>query len=752
MQIYKKYILILFILTCIFFGDFFVKGYLLEGTGDRIHSMVPLEIYASRCLKAGQLPEWNPHLYCGVTYIGTGYHNFFYPVKLLIYLLPEKLFPHLTTISAMVHLFFACFFFMLFARSLIDDDFWAFLGAIAYGFSFTLTYNLNYGSDCHIGLVFLPLILYLINTYKNRSVRRNFIFLTVAFVLTVLSGNIQLVFYIIGLSFLYGLYKSYDGVSKKFEPRFILILIAANITAAGITAVRILPFLASSGEFSGAFNATFDDLAKFDVTRPIALVRLFAPFFISGDDGFFMGGLGPPVSFNIYLGLIAAFLSVYALFFIWNRETVFWKTVFIVIVLIILGTPLAKLQYLLMGKTYLSYSRYAWLLPVPLSVLFVYAGSSISGGRKNLIRCIWFSAAVFIIMAAVLFHIKYSTTVFVMKLDQAGSPVYMAHKDTVHSLLRNMRFSYMYFIWGSVYFFAMLYSLLRYGINAKLNRVFLTAFLAIDLLTLSRANISALWDFMSPKPLADISDVEKKVTDEFVKSGKAFRVFSSTPNTELDGIARVGLYKPTGWGVTLPKNLAVLYGFDNINRISTMDKFPENERIRLLTSVALSIYADKPPSFYPAYLPRARLFTDYTVLPDDHEARNKLLSADFDIFSALVLSRAPTGIQPERSTQPGTASIIKDKNNTIEIKVSAAKDAILLITDNYAKGWRAFIDGKPAEIIKADIAFKAVPVSAGSHKVELLYRQPGLRIGIFISLVFTAIFLMTSLLNLPKKF
>ena len=39
-------------------------------------------------------------------------------------------------------------------------------------------------------------------------------------------------------------------------------------------------------------------------------------------------------------------------------------------------------------------------------------------------------------------------------------------------------------------------------------------------------------------------------------------------------------------------------------------------------------------------------------------------------------------------------------------------------------GWRARVDGTPAEVLRAAIAFMAVRVPAGSHRVELELRPP----------------------------
>jgi predicted MFS family arabinose efflux permease len=48
-------------------------------------------------------------------------------------------------------------------------------------------------------------------------------------------------------------------------------------------------------------------------------------------------------------------------------------------------------------------------------------------------------------------------------------------------------------------------------------------------------------------------------------------------------------------------------------------------------------------------------------------------------------------------------------------------------------GWVAAVDGQDAELVPANIAFYAVPLSAGPHHVELLYHSRGLSYGLWIA-------------------
>lgn len=725
---------LLIILTMLFFFEFFTKGWLLEGTGDRILSVVPMEINAQRSLHNWRLPEWIPHVFCGAPYIASGYHNFFYPIKFLILCFPEKCLLFLLTLSAALHMFLSGIFFFIFAFSVVKNKFWSLVGAISYAFSFTLTYNLNYGDDCVIGLVYMPMLLYFINTHKARSASRNYLFYTILLSIVILSGNMQLVLYLTGMAFLYGLFKS--------EKAHIPVILAAFITAGFLTAIRTFPFIELAKSYSGSFTAPFDELSRFDLTRPISLIRLFAPFFLSGDNAlFFMGGLGPPVSFNVYHGLIGAFLIVYAFIFIWDKETNYWKLISFLIILIILGTPLARLQFILMGKTYLSFSKYAWLLPIPLALMICAAGAKISESATSSKRFTIFAIICAFIVSGILLYTYHDTVKVIARLAAAKQALYLSKETILLSLLKNMRYSFLYFAVGSLYVIMIAVTLGQWTLNKFRMKLAILLFLSIDILTISRANINSMWNFLSKEPMGKITDAEKNVIDMFQTSCKDFRMTGQTNNTKLDAHVRLGLYKPSGWGLTIPTRLAYLYRLENMDRIATMGRFPRDEKTIALSSTAFDLKENGTILSSKYCIPRAKLFSNYIVVKDDESARGMLFDPSFDVMSRVILHENISIDVPNKDFRR-EAEIIEDNNETVKIKTCAAENSILLLTDTFHDGWKASIDGKSAEILRANIAFKALLVPAGEHEIIFSYRQAGLRGGAVVSLITLISFLI----------
>jgi hypothetical protein len=59
----------------------------------------------------------------------------------------------------------------------------------------------------------------------------------------------------------------------------------------------------------------------------------------------------------------------------------------------------------------------------------------------------------------------------------------------------------------------------------------------------------------------------------------------------------------------------------------------------------------------------------------------------------------------------------------------------LVTRDSFARGWRAFVDGREAPVLRANGKHRAVPVPPGEHEVVLRYEPPGFRVGLWLSIL-----------------
>jgi hypothetical protein len=76
------------------------------------------------------------------------------------------------------------------------------------------------------------------------------------------------------------------------------------------------------------------------------------------------------------------------------------------------------------------------------------------------------------------------------------------------------------------------------------------------------------------------------------------------------------------------------------------------------------------------------------------------------------------------SAQKIPAQVLKYSPNDLTLKVSCPENGWLLVTDRWAAGWRARVNGEPVEIYGGDFIFRAVRVRAGENTIDFYYPQP----------------------------
>ncbi len=80
--------------------------------------------------------------------------------------------------------------------------------------------------------------------------------------------------------------------------------------------------------------------------------------------------------------------------------------------------------------------------------------------------------------------------------------------------------------------------------------------------------------------------------------------------------------------------------------------------------------------------------------------------------------------------------------NTVTGEINLSEDKILCLSIPYSDGWTASVDGEQAEILKANTMYMALPLTKGSHKIELKYSTPLLKESVIISMVAFGVFIV----------
>jgi hypothetical protein len=117
-------------------------------------------------------------------------------------------------------------------------------------------------------------------------------------------------------------------------------------------------------------------------------------------------------------------------------------------------------------------------------------------------------------------------------------------------------------------------------------------------------------------------------------------------------------------------------------------------------------------------------FTPVTVVPLDTTPR----------FSFASRVENLTGVEPF-SPAPGEVVTSEEGWNRVKLTVRAAGRGFLVASVTGHKYWRATLDGRDVPLVPTNIAFQGLTVPAGTHTIEIKYRNPLVAIGGAITLV-----------------
>ncbi len=123
--------------------------------------------------------------------------------------------------------------------------------------------------------------------------------------------------------------------------------------------------------------------------------------------------------------------------------------------------------------------------------------------------------------------------------------------------------------------------------------------------------------------------------------------------------------------------------------------------------------------------PRAYIAGPLTQV-DPERALSYLASASRGLEGGTVLEGAvPDGYVP----RPGSASVVRDDPDRVEVDVQADGPALLVLNDQVEAGWQVEVDGNAAAIVPANYLARGVWVGGGRHRVVFRYTTPLWREG-----------------------
>jgi hypothetical protein len=185
-----------------------------------------------------------------------------------------------------------------------------------------------------------------------------------------------------------------------------------------------------------------------------------------------------------------------------------------------------------------------------------------------------------------------------------------------------------------------------------------------------------------------------------------------------------------------------------------------NVRYILTRAEDVPRFAALPKFRHIASLPGTEVFENTAVLPRFYfvhrvqpavslaEAHNLIENRRVDLHETAITDQ-PIDALPNVDLPPGADSdrgdvkVIRYEPSRIDLSLRAPRASLLVLSETYYPGWKAWIDEQPTAIHSVDIALRGVVVPGGAHQLRMEFRPVILPVSLGISLA-TAILLAIS--------
>lgn len=706
------------------------------GGGDLVSFLYPLYAFAARSLRAGDIPLWNPYLYGGAPFAADNQSALFYPINLLLFFLHPNLDYRTMELLAVAHFYLAgvCAYFGL--RYVEDPPIkrWAALaGALA--FMFSDLFVTHFGNLNMIACAaWLPLIFCLFWRALGKQRVTLAVGAGVFLGIAALAGHIQPLLYIIlalGLCFLYHIY-SHRCSGWRTLWHMAVIWVVTMAVAFGVSALALVPGYEMSC-LSLRADLTYAEASQYSLP-PVALIGLVVPgIFGRGPGGYW--GPWPRVEVG-YVGILTLFLAGLALLL--RRDGLMRFLTFLAVLSLFLALGNTTILHGWLYRCVPGFNlvrapaRFIYLLDFALAALAALGLDALLRPVPCSQRRVWrsvlqLSPLIIFGIALVTLPLAYATLLY----SQDKAPEIFAR------LLAST---------GGV-IFALLFLgcglLLLHLRKRRWARPATLGLVACFLILVDLASLGAYTELEFNDPT---SGFQHSAAIAFLKSDpEYYRIDTRTevwdvwqPNLSLmHGIFDVwGIYNPLvladyhRYWEGLGSRSSPLYDFLNAKYIiGHKDVVLDWEKFELVFDAdpTVNIYRNKNA------LPRAFVVHRSEAVSSQEEAFIAIHRDDFDPATEVVIEKGQT-LMPEQIGNSETR-IISYSNNEIRLEASTSLPGYLVMSEVYYPGWHVEVDGNPAELKRANYAFRAVLLTPGMHQIRFYFLPATWRVGLACSLL-----------------
>jgi hypothetical protein len=729
----------------------------LPSTGDAFGQFASWHAFVQHSLLSrGEIPFWNPHIYCGVPFLSNGQSGLFYPPNALYYLLPQNagiwILAYGHTLFLMVGTYFL-------GRTLGLKRRASFLAALLFGLGNATPAHLFGGH-----LTFLPTrsywpwtAMFLLRLLQGKG-RSNAIYLAACLALGLAAGAPQMwIFGVLCCACITVVRMLPRTLAKadfsRSKGRVLPSLILAGLLAGLCCAPILLPLreLKSWSSHGGAM--TFDEVTQLSAT-PLSLFRLLYNGFFGGNSTIMWSLPSNAGEDAASIGFVPFFLALLAPFIVRGSHTVRWLYVGCIGAMVLaLGaaTPLYRVLYdhVLLFQITRVPARWLelWAFGAALLCGFTFDALLKSPHRAAPLQRLWMGGFV---ATGVLFI----TSLLTKAPWQHGARVVIQALNVPSKYLVSLASTLQASAITTCFLtLAVLFLLLlawRHGLARNRAVVFVIAMLVADPLTqfwLS-SRISppqALKDYYVPEAIVRWHEKGQRwiINAPFGQLNSPFLAGIDTLNGyEPFGSAPFFEYVAAAQGKTefsadfRPRQMAPLWRVAGASHFLWKPQFEGDEaasfpgrEIEREGQWRLKELQDGLQPWPRAYLTTAAI----RATPANRYAA--LGKASLTRYRGSP----PVVVEPDFPVIKGTSHAMKltagqATPNVINWNIETGAPAVFIHQEALAPGWVAYVDGKRSPVHRVNGFFRGVAVPAGSRSVALVYDSQTLRFALFLAL------------------
>ena len=737
-------LLILFGLTLLMFVDvlFSSRGVILSQLGTDLSSQfVYWREFGFSQLGQGNLALWNPHIFSGMPYFGGFQSALLYPLNWLFLVLPIT---NAINLSIALHVFLAGVFLYLWTYHRGLHPAACLLSSILFMFSGPFFLHIYAGHLPNLSaMVWAPLLFCAIDGLIRERSTLWYLVGVLALTMQILAGHPQYVFY---TAIAAGLYTLLRLINVPRRTPLLLGLGSMYLGAAALTAVQLLAGLQAAGESvrnSGTSNA-FAAMFSFP---PENFLTLLVPGLFGSISNYW--GRWYLWEMSLFIGVTGLVLAVYGAV-CGNREMRLFSVPMVLILSILaLGayTPLFNLLYDFVPgfDSFRGNSKFIFLVAMFAVMLSGVGLDDLLHNPTWRRRLSGILGIAGLLVGAVGLWIQISAT-----FGNAGTwgQVMSAIAATQQSYVPPVQYEAQafvsdaglaaakaVFVCGATF---LLLAVLLWRTRFSPRLVYLVPLLAVlELLIFARSN----------RPTFDLEKTRLPALQQFYQAHPGdYRVLlPPNPNSAM----MTGTQDLWGHDPGVLKRYAEFMAFTQGRNPETATQYLEISRIHPLFKMLRHRYiffsegGKQGFEEIPSTLSRLELIQDWVLLRQRDRIFSAMNDPAFDPRQQVILETRPDPA-PVQGQEKGAATVTEEGTDYLMVEAHLPSPAILLITDSYSSGWRAVAlpgsDQEHYDLLPANYILRAVPLSAGNHRLRIEYAPRGYRIGKWISLVSLMLF------------